>query len=366
MIEKSNIFYFQYLKGRKTYKPTIVIESDDWGSIRIPNMAVHSDLMKKKIDVYSNPFNLYDTLENEEDLDLMHTTLENIFNDTGKKVIMTVNTVMANPNFDAIMFNNFRSYYFEEFIQTYKRYGYTQSWEKFQKLISDQYFMPQFHAREHVNVLKWLGLLRENSEDLLYAFDRQVFSISFIHKSTKKENLMASYWYENEQQNSFIIDSIKEGMNIFNNLFGFSSSTTIAPVGIWDSSHERCFLESGIKSIQSFLTQRIPQGLDLKSKYRYNGQKNDLGQFYFPRNVYFEPSTNQTIDWVSVALKQISRAFFFRKAAIISSHRVNYVGGLNPQLRNENILKFNILLRAIIKKWPSVQFISSDKLIEHA
>jgi hypothetical protein len=77
----------------------------------------------------------------------------------------------------------------------------------------------------------------------------------------------------------------------------------------------------------------------------------------------FEPTENPQIDVVNEALKQINLAFKYKKPAIISSHRVNYIGSLNSKNRTHNIRKLNNLLMAITKQWEDVEFMSSDQLI---
>ncbi len=61
-------------------------------------------------------------------------------------------------------------------------------------------------------------------------------------------------------------------------------------------------------------------------------------------------------------LKTIERAFRWHKPAIISSHRVNFVGFLNPQQREHGLDLLDKFLAEIIKRWPDVEFMSSVEL----
>jgi len=94
----------------------------------------------------------------------------------------------------------------------------------------------------------------------------------------------------------------------------------------------------------------------------YTGQKNDLGQTYLVRNCRFEPSADPKKDWVGSCLNEINTAFRWRKPAIIESHRVNFIGYINSENRDHNLKLFNQLLREIVRKWPDVEFMSSDEL----
>lgn len=49
-------------------------------------------------------------------------------------------------------------------------------------------------------------------------------------------------------------------------------------------------------------------------------------------------------------------------AAVISSHRLNFIGNIDIQNRDRNLILFRKLLNKIMKKWPDVEFISSDEL----
>ncbi|HMN33739.1 MAG TPA: hypothetical protein PKA54_10230, partial [Chitinophagaceae bacterium] len=60
MIDKLQ-FLRSLILSKKTNRKILVIESDDWGSERIPNKVSRELLQKKGIDMISNPHSLYDT-----------------------------------------------------------------------------------------------------------------------------------------------------------------------------------------------------------------------------------------------------------------------------------------------------------------
>ena len=67
---------------------------------------------------------------------------------------------------------------------------------------------------------------------------------------------------------------------------------------------------------------------------------------------------------VGYALGQVEAAFRWRKPAIISSHRVNFCGHIDPNNRQQGIAALGELLKGIVKRWPDVRFISADQLVE--
>jgi len=80
------------------------------------------------------------------------------------------------------------------------------------------------------------------------------------------------------------------------------------------------------------------------------------------RNASFEVAENPDKDWVGSCLKEVSSAFSYRKPAIISTHRVNFMGGLNSNNRSNTLTLFKRLLLELKKKWPEIEFMSSDQL----
>ena len=61
-------------------------------------------------------------------------------------------------------------------------------------------------------------------------------------------------------------------------------------------------------------------------------------------------------------LLQVDNAFQNRVPAIISSHRLNYMGGIDPANRERNLVALEQLLKEILEKYPDVVFMSSDAL----
>ena len=61
-------------------------------------------------------------------------------------------------------------------------------------------------------------------------------------------------------------------------------------------------------------------------------------------------------------MKQIETAFRWNKPAIISSHRVNFCGHIDPKNREKGLDSLKQLLQEIVKKWPDVEFMAADEL----
>jgi hypothetical protein len=69
-------------------------------------------------------------------------------------------------------------------------------------------------------------------------------------------------------------------------------------------------------------------------------------------------------NWIESCINDIEIAFRWKKPAIVSSHRVNYIGHLSKDNREMGLSQLTDLLGAILKKWPDVEFMSSEQLGE--
>ena len=94
---------------------------------------------------------------------------------------------------------------------------------------------------------------------------------------------------------------------------------------------------------------------------RYMGERNDNNQVCLIRNCLFEPSQNDTLN-AENCLRNIRIMFEHKKPAIICSHRLNYIGGLDLNNRDRTLRDFEYLLKTIVDIYPNVEFMSSDEL----
>ena len=76
----------------------------------------------------------------------------------------------------------------------------------------------------------------------------------------------------------------------------------------------------------------------------------------------FEPYLDENTDWTRKALAEISQAFRLKRPAIICSHRINYVSGMNLKHRDRSLRQLDSLLGQVRKRWTDVEFITSDEL----
>ena len=94
-------------------KKIIVIESDDWGSIRTSNKKAYKSLSENGYNMYKSPYTL-DSLESDEDLLGLYDVLSSVKDSSENPACFTANMILANPNFEAIEKNNFSNYVYKK------------------------------------------------------------------------------------------------------------------------------------------------------------------------------------------------------------------------------------------------------------
>lgn len=353
------------LFGWNTNRKIVVIESDDWGSIRMPSREVYEKLLKKGIRVDNLPYNRYDSLASEKDLSALFDTLHSVEDKNGRPAVITANTIVANPDFEKIKESDFQEYFYEPFTETLKRYpNHQNSFKLWKQGITSGAFKPQFHGREHLNVNRWMRALRKDIGNVRLAFDNGMFDLS-ISLKISENSFMEALNYEDEKELEFQKTSIIEGTQLFEKLFEYRSQTYIAPCYTWSNKLNETFKNNGIHCFQGNWFQFNPvagKHHRFKKHFHYTGQKNKLKQTFLVRNAAFEPSDISSIDWVRDVLSRAEIAFRMRKPLIIGSHRLNYIGFIDEKNRNRNLLVLKQLLMSLLKRWPNIEFMSSDEL----
>lgn len=355
-------------KGIKTNRRILVLESDDWGSIRMPSLEVASKLTSLGVQLSSpNSYDVHDTIETDSDLTCLMEVLDSVHDKNGNPAKITMNYVMGNPDFIRIEADNFKNYYYELFYKTYLRYPHcVRSFDYLKEGIRKGVFKPQFHGREHLNVPQWMRCLQSGDSSVIAGFKERVFSIKPSEKFANT-NEMAAFDAEIESDCDFINQSVKEGLHLFKEVFGFVSKTMIAPCHTWDPYLEKTVGQLGVKVMQSSAVQRYSlfysQQSGKKTLLRWMGDRNEDGMHYTIRNCSFEPAERENYG-LDRCLRDIERQFKWHHPAIIASHRQNFIGELHKENRDNNLRALRVLLTTVKKQYPDVEFMSSDELAD--
>lgn len=313
------------------------------------------------------PYNTYDCLESNEDMESLFSVLLNFRDGNQNHPCFTANHVVANPDFNRIRESAFSQYYFEPFYDTLKRYpNHNKVLGYYRQGIEQGIFVPQFHGREHVNTPRWIKALQQNESDVHEAFNYEMFSVHAKRNPSYKMEYMDAFDLDFKEQLPSVNSMISVGLQMFRETFGYSSNSVIAPCYIWHSDIEETLKRNNVKYIQGNFYQQQPRihnsGGGYQVKYHYTGQCNKYDQLFMVRNVFFEPALDRKKDWVDIALNRIDLAFRWNTPAIIQSHRLNYIGSIVHTNRDTSLKALNELLKKITQIWPDATFMSSDQL----
>ena len=365
-LKRKLINFYINSRGWRTDRKIIVIESDDWGSIRMPSKQVYNELLANGYPVDKLSYLKYDALESNSDLELLFEVLTSYKDSKWNHPVITANTIMTNPDFIKIRESGFRHYYYELFTETLKRYPeHDRVYKLYKRGIQQRIFYPQLHGLEHLNVNRWMRAIQNENSNARVAFENGFYDMSVSHTVITKDSFIDALSPANAEELVDQGDRLRKASELFYKVFGYKSITFIAPCYIWRPELESTFQNIGIKDIQSGPYQLIPDFGRLnnnRKKFHYTGELNKFSQTYTVRNCFFEPSSNIKKDMINSCLKQIETAFKNQKPAIISSHRINFIGYLDVDNRDINLNLFGNLLSKILKKWPEVEFLTSEEL----
>ena len=366
---KSALRNLSNLPGWNTDRHIIVIESDDWGSIRTSSIEavdrlIASGIDFKSLDAFRYSFN--DALETSEDLAALFDVLLSVKDSDNKPAVFTAVCLVANPDFEKIRRNSFEQYHYEPFTVTLSRSSDCRhSFELWKDGLKAGIFIPQFHGREHLNVTAWMHALRNKDAETLDVFNEGMWGYVNKFYNGRRINYQEAFNIHEPGEVKILEDILRDGLRLFEELFGYKAKLFVAPNGPFPNGLEKTLSESGIKFITQAKIQKEPLGY---GKYRrvfhYLGMKNKWSQVYLGRNCFFEPGSPGKTDWIDSCLDEIKSAFRWHKPAIICSHRVNYIGRLNVHNRQNSLKQLKDLLRKILNNWPDVEFMSSDNLGE--
>ena len=358
------------LIGWRTERKIIVFSVDDYGNVRLNSKQARDTLDANGIKVNTpfSGFDLYDTLETKEDLELLFKVLSSVQDVNGRNAVFTAFAVPCNPNFEKMKQSGYREYSYELLPETFNKLAdsqpkaYKGTWSLWKEGIDQKLLIPQFHGREHYNLNVFEKRLSERETDLITMLNtRSVARMSSDTYATRPMSAAFGFW--NFEENDRFEQIIKDGLNAFENVFGYRASHFMAPGRSEHSVLHKTLKENGIRYIDTPIIKREHQGNGkYKWGFNYTGKQNDLGQTFIVRNVVFEPNHDNGMEWVEYAMKQIEAAFRWKRPAIISSHRVNFCGHIDPKNREKGLVALQELLKQITLRWPEVEFMAANEL----
>lgn len=345
-------------RGWSTKRHLLMIESDDWGAIRMPSKSVYDALRSQGVGEGSF-FDKYDSLESSEDLELLFEVLSSVKDNQGHPVVMEPFAVVANPNYEAIEKNGFSEYEYETFVDTYRRFNHTMTaFETIKEGMHSKVWCPQSHGREHIQVNRWMKVLNGD-----YKLGKLGFETQSFHSDCKPKGMdyNKAFDYDSIEELDQLKAILKDGLTLFENIYGYKSISFCQPTGCIGKDLLDYASKNGIKLIGGQYHYPLGGGKYKLVNLKW-GEKTYEGARIYRRNCKFEPARDHNIDWVDRCLAEIKIAFRWGKPAVIDSHRVNYIGSIYPENRDYTLKEMKRLLLEIVKHWPDVKFVNSNEL----
>jgi hypothetical protein len=346
--------------GWKSKRKIVVFSVDDYGNVRVDSSKARQALDNAGLQAY-NRFDIYDTLETKEDLSMLYEVLTSVKDRNGNHAIFSSFALPTNIDFEKIIDNRFEQFFNEDLPATLNKLnGYEGVMDLLREGIKEKILVPHFHGREHLNLKVFNEKMKRRDHDLMTCLSNRSFtSISSPYRTISPT---AAYEFDDFGENEMLKGILIDGLNAFERVYGFRADYFIAPGGNENRVLHQTLSEHGVKYIDQPLIKNEHQG---NGKYKkslwFTGNRSD-GLTVLVRNCVFEPTEEKNIDWVSFCLKQIEAAFRWNRPAIISSHRVNFCGLVDPNHRLLGLSQLKALLQQITRRWPEVEFMSASTL----
>ena len=368
--KKNTLLNAKNLVGWKTKRKIVVFSVDDYGNVRLDSREARDRMEQQGLKVLSpfKGFDLYDSLENRADLEMLLEVLTSVKDHNGRHAVFTPFAVPCNINFEKIEEDGFSQYHFEMLPQTYSKLSSSQpdayegAWALWKEGLDSGLLVPQFHGREHINLKLFNEKLEKGDRELITSLKNRSYArISSNEYSMISPATAFDFWDFSETK--VFHDIIGDGLNAFEQVFGYRAVHFNPPGGRQHPIIYESLKNNGIKYIDTPLLKTEHQG---RGKYRkvfnYTGKQTQFGQTFLVRNVVFEPTHPRRNDWVPYAMKQIEAAFRWNRPAIISSHRVNFCGHIDEDNRRKGLEALQRLLKNITERWPDVEFMAANEL----
>lgn len=358
------------LPGKKTRRRIVCIYIDDYGSIRVKDKKAYQTLKDAGVPMDNTRYAKFDTLASTEDLQMMFEVLTSVKDSQGHHACLTPFANIANPNFDKIRDAGFAKYFREPFTETLRRFGtsYEGVYELWKQGIAENIFHPEYHGTEHINVKRFMEALQNGHRTTRLAFDNECVAIPVFPGDTSVKHATTVFYIEKAEENEALKEDIRVGMKMFEDLLGYRPKQFTAGASIYSPALHPVLKKEGIEyiNVQRYNPYPLGDGQFVK-KFLYNGKKNEIGQKYVVRNCVFEPywdNCKRNDNAVAGCLENIEAAFKMHSPAIISTHRVNFVGSLESTHRDDSLNQLKELLTEVVKRWPNVEFMDGTQMCD--
>lgn len=366
-IKNNLVSNIKNIPGWKTKRKLVSFAVDDYGNIRLAGLKEKQNLQCNGVNL-TGRFDHYDALDTRQDYEQLFKVLESVRDKRNRHAVFTTYAMPANVDYERTL--QCGEYVAENLDVTYDRLSekdkanFEGAFTLLREGINRRILRPQFHGREHLNILAFNKLLRDKNPVLLANLHELSLAGIPNHINLPNIGFHEAFSLQTSRELEIHKTILEDGLNRFDQVYGYRPLSFTPPAMLF---HPQLypFVESlGIEAIDKPRRHQVHMGDGIFKKEinRLGIQKNQK-HVTVVRNCMFEPNA-KNIDWVNFTLDQIKAAFFWGKPAIISSHRVNFCGHIDPENRKKGLVDLQNLLNKVVQIWPDVEFVSVDELAE--
>jgi hypothetical protein len=359
------ILHLKNLIGTKCQRKLVAICLDDYGNVRLHSRDALAELERQRLPRRIH-FDEFDALETSKDLESMFEVLSSVKDSKGNNARLTALANVANADFAKMKADGFENYSYEMLPTTYGKLGneYQNCMELWRQGIDRHLIRPEFHGREHLNLRILMAKLKNRNHDVLTCFSQN--SLARLTEPTgSHSSWTAAFEFNEKKELSEHCEIIADGINCFERVFARRPGVFNSPGGKEHPSLHPFLKQQGFRIVERSFFHWAHQG---KGRFRPSFARARAETKLKPaisiRNCVFEPTAPAHIDWVAKTLQQIEIAFYWNRPAIISCHRVNFVGKICEKNRQTGLSALRSLLAAIVARWPDVEFQFLDELCD--
>lgn len=357
------------IPGWRTKRKLVAFVVDDYGCVRLASRAARDRIEAARKVPITQRFDRFDALESREDLEMLAEVLSAVRDSNGRGACFTPYVVTRNLDFEGTLAGGDEGIRLEGLSQTIARaeqaggsdyQGLRAAW---QEMVNSGHFRPQFHGSEHFNPALLSQSFSQNHPMLEVALENH--SLACLDKLPGLGRLGWTAAYDPDLSPPFLADidrRLADGVAEFEAFFGQRPIAFAPPALGFPSDKELLVEDLGIQCIDLPFTQPSHSKLYFGVRLNWPGKRVGRTLRTVVRNAIFEPNSGRPGP-VGLAMRQIQTAFRWSKPAIISSHRVNFGGVIDSENRDRGLGDLAELLKAIVARWPEVEFVGMDELL---
>jgi len=229
--------FFNNLKnfsGWKTNRKLLAFSVDDYGNVRVDSKKALQNISKKNPNK-AERFDLFDTLETREDLEMLYDVLDSVKDKNGKYAVFTPYSLSCNIDFEQMKEVGYEAYQYEllpvtfDKLSSFQPNAYEGAWALWKEGIEKGLMRPEFHGREHFNLKVFEEKLSKRDPALMVSLEnRSLANIGPSGYSSIGWTAAFSFWDPVKDTKRFP-EIIKGGLDAFEKVYGYKSKVFTPP-----------------------------------------------------------------------------------------------------------------------------------------